>query len=108
MKQDARPTKPPKKGRPPAAGMMPGKRMAGTLVTVKTDAGYGFISPGQGLPHVFVRIAMVPPELWREGARLVFSVHPPQSGRSWFANDVEAEPLEKSSHNGVSEAQPQP
>jgi cold shock CspA family protein len=77
------------RGRPPGIDVKPGDRMSGTLVTVRTNEGYGFISPGPGKHDVFVRLVDVPPDLWFIGARVRFSAHPPKKGQKWIASDVQ-------------------
>ena len=72
----------------PSEQLLEGATMTGTLVTIK-DEGYGFIWIGQGMRQVFVRVTDAPAHLWRKGAKLRFTVHPPKKGRSWVAQDVE-------------------
>ena len=74
--------------RPAADRLVEGAWVTGALVAI-FPGGYGFISAGEGRGQYFVRVTDVPPHLWRRGALLRFTVHPPKKGRSWAAQDVE-------------------
>ena len=73
-------------------------RLRGRLVRKHRD-GYGFLSIGQGSMQVFVLQSQLPPEAWRRGVELEFTLAPPRGGaRSPRAINLAVISLPEDSH----------
>ena len=74
------------------------QRWRGRLVRKHRD-GYGFLSVGQALPQVFVLQSQLPPEAWRRGVEVEFTLAPPRRGaHSPRAVDLVVVSLPEESH----------